>query len=190
MAEEAEKERPVLLSIGHSTRTIEVFTGLIETHGVTLLVDIRTVPGSRHNPQFNKETLPGRLEAAGIGYEHLAALGGLRHSRLRDSPNTGWRSPGFRNFADYMLSPSFEDGIEKLIALARDNRAAIMCAEALPWRCHRILVADALTVRGVRVEHIMGLGSPLKHELTPWARVDGTTITYPPPSDENTSPQE
>jgi uncharacterized protein (DUF488 family) len=167
-----------ILTIGHSTRTIEDFIDLLKAHGVQLVVDIRTVPRSRRNPQFNEDTLAASLKESGIDYVRLKQLGGLRRPR-KDSQNTGWRNPSFRGFADYMQTQDFEAGINELIRLARDRTLAIMCAEALPWRCHRSLVADALLVRGIKVEHIMSLKNRIEHSMTKWARVDGKQITYP-----------
>jgi uncharacterized protein (DUF488 family) len=171
----------VLLTVGHSTRSLETFIELIKAHDVKRLVDVRTVPRSRHNPQFNKEILPESLAAWGINYVHLPGLGGLRHPR-HDSPNTGWRNSSFRGFADYMQTAPFEEILEELLDLARRQRLAIMCAEAAPWRCHRSLIADALVVRGIRVEHIISATRRNQHALTPWARVEGAVITYPPVS--------
>ncbi len=167
----------VVYTIGHSTRTLDDFIALLRAHGIARLVDIRTVPRSRRNPQFDRDALPAALERAGIGYIHLAGLGGLRHAR-KDSVNTGWRNASFRGYADYMQTPEFERALEDLIALAGEAPAAIMCAEAVPWRCHRSLVADALTVRGISVEHILGPGRPQPHSLTPFARVEGEHILY------------
>ncbi len=167
-----------ILTIGHSTRPLEEFIGLLLAHGVKRLVDVRTVPRSRHNPQFNRDTLPESLAAEGIGYTHLKGLGGLRHSRA-DSPNRGWRTGGFRGFADYMQTGEFEGYVEELMKLGKRERTAIMCAEAVPWRCHRSLIADALRARGVNVIHIMGRHSVIVHELTPFARVEGVKVTYP-----------
>ena len=169
---------PIVLTIGHSTRTIEEFTGLLQTHGATRVVDVRTVPRSRHNPQFDKTSLPGALKKAGLGYVHLPGLGGLRHAK-RDSLNVGWRNTSFRGYADYMQTPEFEQSLEELIRLAKQERIAIMCAEAVPWRCHRSLIADALLVRGIRAEDIMSPTRRQVHVLTPFAKVRGTMITYP-----------
>ncbi len=169
---------PRILTIGHSTRTIEDLTDLLQAHGVQLIVDIRTVPRSRRNPQFNEDALAVSLKRSGIDYVRLKELGGLRHPR-KDSPNMGWRNPSFRGFADYMQTPDFETGTNELIRLAQGRSVAIMCAEALPWRCHRSLVADALLVRGIQVEHIMTLKTRTKHSMTKWAKVDGKQITYP-----------
>jgi uncharacterized protein (DUF488 family) len=173
------KTPSVVLTIGHSTRTLEVFLHLLQANRVTRLVDVRTIPRSRHNPQFNQETFPDALHAAGITYQHVAGLGGLRHTRP-DSPNKGWRNMSFRGFADYMQTADFKENLQALIDLARQERVALMCAEAAPWRCHRSLIADALSVRGLRVEHIMSEVKCLSHSLRPWARVTGMRITYPP----------
>lgn len=174
-----------VFTIGHSTRDLAEFIHILQAHGVTKISDVRTVPRSRHNPQFNLETLPDALKAAGIGYVHLPGLGGLRRAR-RDSPNMAWRNASFRGFADYMQTNEFAENVEQLIALAEKEHIALMCAEAVPWRCHRSLIADSLTVRGIRVEHIMNKTHRQLHTLTPWARADGTCITYPeevsPPS--------
>jgi uncharacterized protein (DUF488 family) len=178
---EPRREEPQLvLTVGHSTRSLPEFLGLLKAHGVSRVVDVRTIPRSRHNPQFNRETLPAALEAAGLGYVHLKGLGGLRHPRP-DSPNLGWRTAGFRGFADYMLTPEFAKQLQALVELAGRERLAVMCAEAVPWRCHRSLIADALVVRGLRVEHILGPGRRQPHRLTPFARVEGGRLTYPNP---------
>lgn len=152
---------------------------LLLENKVSRIVDVRTVPRSRHNPQFNRETLPVELKAAGIGYFHLPELGGLRHPR-RDSPNCGWRNTSFRGFADYMQSEAFSCGVKRLLEMAKEGRIALMCAEAVPWRCHRSLIADTLVVRGIRVEHILGNGPRLAHALSPMARVKDGRIVYPP----------
>ncbi len=167
-----------IFTIGHSTRPVGEFTELLLAHGVTLLADVRTVPRSRHNPQFNRDALPETLAAAGIGYRHMPGLGGLRHAR-KDSPNMGWQNASFRGFADYMLTEEFAAGLRELMVLAEKERVAVMCAEAVPWRCHRSLIADALLVRGIKVAHIMGKGSPVPHELTRFARVEGEQLLYP-----------
>jgi uncharacterized protein (DUF488 family) len=169
---------PIVLTIGHSTRTLEEFIGLLQVHGATRVVDVRTVPRSRHNPQFNKTSLPRALKKAGLGYVHLPGMGGLRHAK-RDSLNVGWRNASFRGYADYMQTPEFDQSLEELIQLAKQERIAIMCAEAVPWRCHRSLIADALLVRGIRTEDIMSPTRRQVHVLTPFAKVRGTTITYP-----------
>jgi uncharacterized protein (DUF488 family) len=169
---------PIVLTIGHSTRTIDEFVALLHAHAVTLVADVRTIPRSRHNPQFSQDSLPDSLKKAGIEYVHMPGLGGLRHAK-RDSLNTGWRNASFRGYADYMQTPEFGEQIEELIQLAKEHRIAIMCAEAVPWRCHRSLIGDALTVRGIRAEDIMSLTRRDLHELTPFAKVRGTTVTYP-----------
>ncbi|MCW4045071.1 MAG: DUF488 domain-containing protein [Candidatus Bathyarchaeota archaeon] len=167
-----------VLTVGHSTRTLPEFIAILKAHSVALVVDVRTVPRSRHNPQFNKETLPDALKAEGIRYIHMPELGGLRRA-ISDSVNKAWRNKSFRGYADYMQSREFTDNLLKLMALARENRAAVMCAEALPWRCHRILISDALTVRHIKVEHILNSEQKFNHELSPSAVVEGTKITYP-----------
>ena len=174
-----------MLTIGHSTRTIEEFIGLLQAHGATRVVDVRTVPRSRHNPQFNKAALPRALKKAGLGYVHLPGLGGLRHAK-RDSINLGWRNASFRGYADYMQTPEFKESLEELIQLAKQERIVLMCAEAMPWRCHRSLIADALRVRGIRTEDIMGLTRRQVHTLTSFAKVRGTTITYPAEASRST----
>jgi uncharacterized protein (DUF488 family) len=168
----------IVLTIGHSTRTLEEFIGLLQAHGATRVVDVRTVPRSRHNPQFNQDSLPDSLKKAGLGYVHLPGLGGLRHAK-RDSVNLGWRNASFRGYADYMQTLEFEQSLDELVQLANQERIVLMCAEAVPWRCHRSLIADALLVHGVRAEDIMSPTSRQVHALTPFAKVRGTTITYP-----------
>ena len=168
----------VLLTIGHSNRTLEAFLHLLVAHGVTGLVDVRTIPQSRYNPQFNRETLPDALAKAGIRYAHMAGLGGRRQPRP-DSHNAGWRHPSFRGYADYMQTPQFEEHLATLLQMAQVDRIAVMCAEAVPWRCHRSLIADAAVVRGVPVDHIMSPTVRSKHTLTPFARVEGAGLTYP-----------
>jgi uncharacterized protein (DUF488 family) len=168
-------------TIGHSNRSIEEFIALLKQNGIACLIDIRTVPKSRHNPQFGQDRLPRSLIDAGIEYRYLAGLGGLRRPRP-DSPNGGWRNTSFRGYADYMQTDAFAENVDAVIALAQDRRCALMCAEAVPWRCHRSLVADALLVRGIAVEDIIGPQKPTPHKLTPFARVEGTRITYPPES--------
>jgi uncharacterized protein (DUF488 family) len=173
-----EEPSPLVMTIGHSTRTLGEFIGLLQAHGATRVVDVRTVPRSRHNPQFNKTSLPGSLKKAGLGYVHLPGLGGLRHAK-RDSLNLGWRNASFRGYADYMQTPEFGQSLEELIRLANQGRIVLMCAEAVPWRCHRSLIADALLVRGIRTEDIMSATRRQVHALTPFAKVLGTAITYP-----------
>jgi uncharacterized protein (DUF488 family) len=168
---------PTILTIGHSTRTWKDFLAILRAHGIQRVVDVRTIPRSRHNPQFNRELLSTKLRSARIGYVHLGKLGGLRHAR-RDSPNMGWRNTSFRGFADYMQTPDFEKGLQRLMKLAKQKNTAVMCAEAVPWRCHRSLIADALTVRGIPVADIMTAKRSRPHVLTPFAHVDGNRITY------------
>jgi uncharacterized protein (DUF488 family) len=168
----------VVLTIGHSTRALEEFIGLLQAHAVSRVVDVRTIPRSRYNPQFNQDSLADSLKKAALGYVHMPGLGGLRHAR-RDSINLGWRNASFRGYADYMQTLEFEQSLEELIQLAEQERIAIMCAEAVPWRCHRSLIADALLVRGIRAEDIMSPTRRPVHTLTPFAKVRGTTITYP-----------
>jgi uncharacterized protein (DUF488 family) len=166
-------------TIGHSTRTIDEFVDALRSFGVRTLVDIRTVPRSRHVPRFNREHLSRTLPRRGIRYRHLPTLGGLRKPRA-DSENTAWRNAGFRGFADYMGTAEFADGLRDLRALAREaGPVAVMCAEAVPWRCHRSLVADALLARGDRVVHIMRADKGTPHTMTPWASVAGRRVTYP-----------
>jgi uncharacterized protein (DUF488 family) len=176
-----------VLTIGHSTRPVRALIAALAAHGVARLVDIRTIPRSRHNPQFDRDALAETLPAAGIAYEHRPGLGGLRRPRP-DSPNGGWRNSGFRGFADYMQTDAFAGELEALIRSAGSERIAIMCAEAVPWRCHRSLVADALILRGVTVEHIIDESHSLPHKLTAFARVDGTELTYPPSQGELFAP--
>ncbi len=151
---------------------------MLAAHGVKRVVDVRTIPRSRTNPQFNRESLAESLAGAGIGYAHMAELGGLRHSR-KDSMNTGWRNASFRGYADYMQTPEFEAAIESLIEKAKRKQIVIMCAEAVPWRCHRSLIGDALKVRGIAVDDIMSATRTQPHELTSFAKVNGTQVTYP-----------
>lgn len=171
---------PRVLTIGHSTRSAEDLVGLLRAHGAALVADVRAFPRSRRHPHFNIETLPRTLSQAGLDYRHFAALGGRRLPRP-DSPNRGWREPGFRGFADYMQSADFAAAMADLAALARTRRIALMCAEAEPWRCHRGLIADSLLARGLAVEHILGPGPCRPHRLTSFAMVQGYAVTYPPP---------
>jgi uncharacterized protein (DUF488 family) len=173
------KSKPsIVLTIGHSTRSLEEFIGLLKAHGVTCVADVRTVPRSQHNPQFNKDSLPGELKKTGLGYVHLPGLGGLRHTKL-DSLNMGWRNASFRGYADYMQTPEFWTALDELIQLAKQDRIALMCAEAVPWRCHRSLIADALLVRGIQTEDIMSVTRRQVHLLTSFAKVHGNRIDYP-----------
>jgi uncharacterized protein (DUF488 family) len=171
-------DAPLVLTVGHSTRPIGEFVALLKAHGVARVLDVRTVPKSRRNPQFGKELLAGSLRRAGIGYTHMPALGGLRRPRA-DSPNAGWRNASFRGYADYMQTPEFKNALEELIGLAGKEQVAAMCAEAVPWRCHRSLIADALIARGIRAEDISSPTRRAPHKLTAFARVRGTEVTYP-----------
>ncbi len=168
----------LIFTIGHSTRQIEDFLFLLKEHDIKLLVDVRTIPKSRHNPQYNSEALEKALRENGLDYVHMKGLGGLRHPR-KDSPNTAWRTPSFRGYTDYMETDDFQENLEKLVVLAGKHRTVMMCAEAVPWRCHRSLISDALLVRRIKVVHIISQGSLRDHTLTPWAKVDGLSITYP-----------
>ncbi|MCQ9166116.1 MULTISPECIES: DUF488 family protein [unclassified Arthrobacter] len=168
-----------IYTVGHSTHPFPEFLQLLAAHGIGRLVDVRTIPKSRHNPQFMQAALAVDLPAAGISYERAAGLGGLRHTH-RDSPNGGWRNASFRGYADYMQTPEFVQALEGLIADARGGRTAIMCAEAVPWRCHRSLIGDALLVRGISVLDILDERPARPHRLTSFARVDGIMVSYPP----------
>lgn len=173
----AEKQASVILTIGHSTRTLGEFVELLKAYDVNLVIDVRSVPRSRHNPQFNKETFPDVLKLLNIKYIHIPEIGGLRRPK-RNSVNTAWRNKTFRGYADYMQTKEFTEQLLKIVAFARENHLALMCAEALPWRCHRLLIADALVVRNIEVEHIISKDSAIRHKLTEWAKVEGTKITY------------
>src|SRR5215475_14033538 len=168
-----------IFTLGHSTLPIERFIAVLQTYGIERLADIRTMPRSRHNPQFNDTTLANSLTTKHLEYVHIPALGGLRRAR-KDSPNTGWRNGSFRGYADYMQTEEFQDALEALIRMSRRKRVAIMCAEAVPWRCHRSLVADALCVLRVPVVEILSESNYRMHTLTPFAQVEGVRITYPP----------
>ncbi|MFP3909740.1 MAG: DUF488 family protein [Halobacteriota archaeon] len=172
-----DNKKMVIYTIGHSTRSLEELLELLNTHDIQKIVDVRTIPGSKRNPQFNKETLAAYLKKHHIDYVHMKSLGGLRHPR-KDSVNTGWKVSSFRGFADYMQTSKFQSAIKVLIELAREERIAIMCAEAVPWRCHRNLISDALMVRGMKVKHILSAADARDHKLTSFAHVEGTTITY------------
>jgi len=169
---------PAVFTIGHSTRSVQEFIALLSAQQIELLVDVRTVPRSRRNPQFNRETLPQSLQAADIGYEHDAELGGFRRPGP-ESTNAGWRNASFRGYADYMQTAAFAAAAERLAKQAQHTRLAVMCAEAVPWRCHRSLIADALVARGIRVEEIISATRTQPHAMTSFAHVEGTTITYP-----------
>jgi uncharacterized protein (DUF488 family) len=167
-----------IYAIGHSTRSLDKFVEILKAHEISLLADIRTIPKSRHNPQFNEDSLALELPKMGIRYRHLKELGGLRHPS-KDSINSGWENASFRGYADYMQTQEFAHALGELIELASEERVAIMCAEGNPFRCHRSLVADSLTVRGISVLHISSRKSAKAHVLTPFAKVNGTSITYP-----------
>ncbi len=168
-----------LYTVGHSTRPLDELVACLQSFAITELVDIRTVPRSRRHPQFETTALARSLPEAGIRYEHLGALGGLRKP-AKDSPNAGWRNASFRGYADHMQTPGFEAGLARLREIVTAGTTAIMCAEAVPWRCHRSLVADALVARGATVRHVMAPGKAQPHKLTPFARVDGERVSYPP----------
>jgi uncharacterized protein (DUF488 family) len=167
-----------MMTIGHSNRPLDQLIAMLQAHGIDLLVDVRTVPKSRYNPQFNTENLPAPLLREGIEYIHMPGLGGLRHAR-KDSINTGWRNDSFRGYADYMQTPEFDAALAELLQAAEGRHAAVMCAEAVPWRCHRSMIADALTARGIPVDHIMSVAKRDPHRMTSFARVAGMRVTYP-----------
>ena len=170
----------VLYTIGHSTRTLEEFIALLKAYGIQQIIDVRTIPRSRHNPQFADASLAAALPRAGIAYIHEPLLGGLRHTQ-KDSPNTGWKNKSFRGFADYMQTEDFSHGLNHLILLAKKHTIAIMCAEAVPWRCHRSLIADAAKKRGLSVTHIISKTSAQAHRYTPFLRMRGGKFLYPAP---------
>jgi uncharacterized protein (DUF488 family) len=175
---------PTLWTLGHSTRPIDEFIGLLRAHQISLLVDVRTIPRSRYNPQFNMETLTQTLHDAGIQYRHLPELGGLRKAK-HDSVNGGWRNASFRGYADYMQTEPFDKALETLTAWGSHHNTAIMCAEAVPWRCHRSLIADALTTRGWDIRHIMSPEKASPHVLTSFAHFEKGVLTYPKPTDSS-----
>jgi len=181
----------MLWTIGHSTRSIAEFAALLDQVPVDLLADVRSVPRSRANPQFNADVLPAALAAAGISYCHLPALGGLR-GRRKDglpSPNTLWRNAAFRNYADYAATGPFRAGLDALLALARGQRCVIMCAEAVWWRCHRRIIADYLLAAGIGVAHILGPNQIAPGSLTPGVRILGDgTLLYQAIDEETPSP--
>lgn len=170
----------VVYTIGHSNRSIEEFLDLLQQYEVELLVDVRQFPGSRRLPHFNRDNLQASLRQRGIGYRHCKRLGG-RRKPSPDSENTGWRVVGFQAYADYMQTGEFKDAVQGLIEIAGRERTVIMCSEAVWWRCHRRLIADALIVRGVTVKHILGSERADQHELTDFAKVEGAEIRYPSP---------
>jgi uncharacterized protein (DUF488 family) len=178
MKENGSARPPVVMTIGHSTRPMADFIHLLKAHDVQRLVDVRTIARSRHNPQFNRGQLSAALHSARLHYRYMPGLGGLRHAR-RDSINNGWHNSSFRGFADYMQAPEFRKHVDDLIELAKWERIAVMCAEAVPWRCHRSLIADALLARGIEVREITSATRTRLHALTPWGQVNGTQVTYP-----------
>jgi len=180
--------QPTIWTVGHSTRPLDEFIGLLHAHQISLLVDVRTVPRSRYNPQFNTDTLARSLPEAGLQHRHLQELGGLRKPK-KDSLNNGWRNASFRGYADYMQTDKFQRALEELMAYGTGTRTAIMCAEAVPWRCHRSLIADALVARGWEVRHILSQVKADEHRLTPFAVLDGDTLVYPRPADPLDLPQ-
>jgi len=167
-----------IFTIGHSIHDLKTFKTILKTYNINQVIDIRSIPKSRHNPQFNFETLPTKLRNAKIGYRHIKNLGGLRHAK-KDSINIGWHNTSFRGFADYMQTEEFEAGIELLIKIAKKKHIVIMCAESVPWRCHRSLIGDALLVRNISVIDIYSATESKQHTLTPWVKVRGMHITYP-----------
>src|SRR5450432_480002 len=172
MKERASPTPLIVMTIGHSTRSAKEFIHILKAHQVQRLVDVRTVPRSRHNPQFNRSELSPALHSARLHYRYMRGLGGFRHTS-KDSPNTAWHNASFRGFADYMQTPEFKKNLDDLITLAQSERIAIMCAEAVPWRCHRSLIADALLARGIEVREITSTTRSQPHTLTPWGRIDG-----------------
>ncbi|AGA29985.1 DUF488 domain-containing protein [Singulisphaera acidiphila] len=166
-------------TIGHSTRKLDVFVGLLEEWSISQVADVRRFPGSQRHPQFNRDALEDKLKRVHIGYRHLGPLGGRRHQRNLDSPNNGWRVEAFNAYADYMTSAEFQDGLAALVSIAETYRTALMCSEAVPWRCHRRLIADALIVAGWTVWDIMGPSQVAQHWLTEFARISEAGLTYP-----------
>jgi uncharacterized protein (DUF488 family) len=167
-----------VFTVGHSNRSLDAFIAILKAHGIERLADVRTIPRSRHNPQFNAEALEGSLREVGISYTRLPRLGGLRRPR-KDSRNLAWRNDSFRGYADYMETADFETGLEELLALARKRRTAIMCAEALYYRCHRSLISDALVSRGVETVHLMSDTKTAEHRPTPFMKIENGRATYP-----------
>lgn len=170
-------------TVGHSTRPVEDFLALLRQNGVRRLVDVRTVPKSRRNPQYHRDALAPVLREHGITYRWVRELGGLRRARP-DSPNGAWRNLSFRGYADHMQTPEFAAAVDDLVRRSTHDDLVIMCAEAVPWRCHRSLVGDALVVRGVEVRDIVSAARPRRHTLTSFARVEGTRVWYPPGPDD------
>ncbi len=175
----------VVFTIGHSTHSIEEFIALLKDHSIRHLVDVRSIPKSRHVPQFNTDALASSLSAANIDYTHLKALGG-RRSTCKDSINTGWRNTSFRGYADYMATPQFAEGLANLTQIASTTPSAIMCAEAVPWRCHRSLIADAMILQGWQVRDILTKAAVPEHKLTPFLKVVNGQPSYPAPDESDT----
>ena len=167
----------VVYTLGHSTLALDAFLALLRAHDLTGLVDVRRFPASRRHPHFGGDALAASLAGEGISYAWIPQLGGRRTPR-RDSPHVGWRVEGFRGYADHMETREFADGLARLLVLAAERRTAVLCAEAVPWRCHRRLLADALLARGVEVRHVMSATKLDPHELTAFARVDGERVVY------------
>lgn len=168
-------------TIGHSTRPIEDFLSLLAEYGIETIADVRSFPGSRKYPQYGKEALAAALQDHGLAYQWFQILGGRRRAAV-DSPNTVWRNASFRGYADYMSTSGFADGLDALLDLASKSRTALMCAEAVWWRCHRSMIADALCVQGVKVLHIMDASHVVEHPMTAPARVEDGKLTYVSPS--------
>lgn len=176
-----------VFTVGHSTRSLDDFITLVRSHGVTLVVDIRTVPKSRRNPQYGEDSMRVELPRSGVAYTRIAGLGGLRKARP-DSPNTAWRNLSFRGYADHMQTAEFAEALDTLLDLTREHTVTVMCAEAVPWRCHRSLLGDALLARGISVADIMTPTVANEETITSFAVVDGTRVTYPAdesPASEN-----
>jgi len=180
----APARRGAVYTVGHSTRTLAEFVALLESAGIEMLVDVRSIPQSRRNPDYNLERLPGLLAERGLGHEHVAELGGRRPKSRTVAPevNAFWENQGFHNYADYAQSEQFERGLDRLVELAARRRCAIMCSEAVWWRCHRRIIADCLLARGHEVVHLMGRDVHTPATLTPGASVAGGRVTYPAPS--------
>lgn len=173
-----------LFTIGHSTRRFDEFLDILNTFHIEMVADVRTIPNSRRYPQFNENSLRDGLKVNRIEYIHMAGLGGLRHT-TKASINTAWKNLSFRGYADYMQTPEFNKCIEQFIDIVKDKVTTIMCAEAVPWRCHRSLIGDALLIRGFKVEDIMSKRTIKPHKLTPWAKVEGYMVTYPGKAPQN-----
>jgi uncharacterized protein (DUF488 family) len=170
----------VVSTIGHSTHSLREFIEILQMSGISMVIDVRTLPRSRHNPWFNREEIAPALRDSGIKYVHCAGLGGFRHpAPLQESVNKGWKNEAFRGYADYMQTDAFRTHLQRVIDLARTGKVVLMCAEAVPWHCHRSLIADALTVQGIQVLHILDAGTLMDHHITPFARVADGWISYP-----------